>query len=169
MESGSLQPRLPSGKFMSNEYTPTDVTLIRGTLAWMDLVMANIDELIFVVDHNWEIVYANDTLVNILGALRVTMLGKQWWEVVPLEKDETPITSKLDFSGLDIKDVGRLNGVYQLKAFKVNRHLSLTASHVASVNQTVCVLADVTVEMNAYSAIKQKDEEISRLQQTLKD
>lgn len=152
---------------MSSEYTANDVTLIRGTLAWMDLVMANIDELIFVVDRNWEIVYANDTLANILGSLRVTLLGKPWWEAIPLEKDGTPITSKFDFRSLDIKDFTKINGVYQLKTFEVNRQLSLSASHVVSVNQTVCVLADVTVEMNAYGVIKQKDEEISRLQQSL--
>lgn len=150
---------------MTPDPSNSDITMLRGTLAWMDLVMANIDESIFVVNKDWEIIYTNDTLVDLLGVIRVTVLGKHWWDVVPLEKDGKLVNSFTNFSEQSIEDVGKLNGIYHLKSFEVNRLMSLTASHVTSVNQTVCVLADVTMEMNAYNAIKQKDEEITRLQE----
>lgn len=126
-----------------------EIQALRKTLAWMDLVMANLNEYVFVVDKDWKIIFVNNAFAELIGTMRILLLGKYAWEVLPITLDGEPLEIILSKQKLIVKNVARLNGVYQLDLFKVNRIMELRCSYVPNLNQAACVLTDTTLETKA--------------------
>lgn len=68
-----------------------EITALRKTLAWMDLVLANLSEGIVIVDSRWKVNFANEALADLIGDTRIFLLGKHIWDVLPLtQKKQAP-------------------------------------------------------------------------------
>ena len=145
---------------MSNDAAEEKIMALRHTIAWMDLVMANVNESILVLDTNWRIIFANSYMAEILGSDRVQLLGRAFWDVLPMIKAESH-TPQID--ELPVKLIASLNAVYDLKYKSITRKLQLQGKYVDSINQAVCILSDVTVELKAENALMALQKEVSNL------
>lgn len=145
---------------MTNSEAQTKILGLRKTIAWMDLVMANVNESILVVDDTWRIVFANSYLAEILDVDRILLLGQPFWDVLPMV---TEASSTPHIKELPIKLIAGLNGVYDLRHKSIIRKLQLQGKYIKSLNQAVCILSDVTVELRAESTIMNLHKEVSRL------
>ena len=132
---------------------------LRATIAWMDLVMANVNESIVVLDNNWRIIFANAYLADILGADRVLLLGKVFWDIVPMLTDDNKKAARLP-----LKSIAQLNNVYELKYKSITLKLLLNAKYVPALDQAVCIMSDVSIELQAENALMKMQQEIDKLQ-----
>lgn len=137
---------------------------LRATIAWMDLVMANVNESIVVLDNNWRIIFANAYLADILGADRVLLLGKVFWDIVPMLTDGNKKAAKLP-----LKSIAELNNVYELKYKNITLKLLLNAKYVPALDQAVCIMSDVSIELQAENALMKMQKEIDKLQAENRD
>jgi PAS domain S-box-containing protein len=135
---------------------------IRKTLAWMDLVLANLSEGVFVVDQNWKIVFTNDSLAELIGSERIFLLGQTIWQAIPLTRQNQDL-SQIITLGQSIDNIESWQGVYNLKVGKTSRLVYLSAKYVENLDQAVCVLSDVTIEMRAEQALKNMSDQIAEL------
>lgn len=126
-----------------------EIKALRKTLAWMDLVLANLSESVFVVDKDWKITFVNKALADLVGELRIILLGKYVWEVVPITRGETSLKTQIKNEKLSIKNAELLNGVYKLGAFKTSRIMELNCTYIPKLQQAACVLTDTTLETRA--------------------
>lgn len=148
---------------MSVESLEKKIISLRETLSWMDLVMANVNECILVLDSEWRVVFANSYLAEILGQNRILLLGKNAWEVLPFLEPKVQVSSKR----LSIKAVSKLDGVYDFSIHSLNLKLLVHAKYVAHLKQAVCIISDVSVELKAENALMSLNEEIAALKADL--
>jgi hypothetical protein len=135
---------------------------IRRTLAWMDLVLANLSEGVFVVDQNWKIVFTNDSLADLIGNDRIFLLGQTIWQAIPLTRENQELGQIISFEQ-SIKNIKSCQGIYNLNVGKTSRLIHLSAKYVENLDQAVCVLSDVTIEMRAEQALKNMSDQITEL------
>lgn len=145
---------------MSDADLEDKIISLRSTIAWMDLVLANVNESIVVLDENWRIIFANSYTAEILNSDRVLLLGQSFWDAMPVIKDAG---SKPHRDTLPITSIASLNGVYDFQYKKIPRKLQLQASYIKALNQAVCILSDVTIEMRAENALMALQNEASKL------
>lgn len=117
---------------------------IRRTLGWMDLVLANISEAVCVVDHDWKIVFANDTFAALTEQHRVFLLGHKLTSAIKLSAKDTPLDDIIKKNRRSVKEAEALEGTYQCESPKTVLTLRLTARHVPTLKQTVILLHDIT-------------------------
>lgn len=134
------------------------INSLRATIAWMDLVMANVNESIVVLDKEWQIIFANSYLADTLDSDRVMLLGKSLWDMVPMLKARNKVGSKLP-----LKSVADLNGIYDLKYKSITIKLLLRGKYVKALNQAVCIMSDVSVELEAEKALMKLHQENTKL------
>lgn len=137
------------------DHFEVEISELRNTLAWMDLVMANLSEGVIVLNQDWQITFVNDILADLIGQIRVLLLGKKIWDVLLLTQDGESIKVKIDQTGIGIVDLSKLNGHWELKAFKTSRIFELNATYIPHLEQVVCVLSDVTLETRAMDQLSQ--------------
>jgi transcriptional regulator with PAS, ATPase and Fis domain len=130
-----------------------EIQALRKTLAWMDLVMANLNECVFVVDKDWKIIFVNSALADLVGTMRILMLGKYAWNAIPITQEGKLLESMIKNRKIPIKNAELLNGVYKIDSFKVNRIMELSCSYMPKLNQVACVLTDTTLETNAITQL----------------
>lgn len=148
---------------MSNENLEKKIMSLRRTLSWMDLVMANVNECILVIDKDWRIVFANSYLAEILGQDRVLLLGKFFWEIEPFAGTK-PANNK---NALRIESVTELDGIYNFKVSALNLKMLLRSKYVNYLQQAVCIISDVSIELNAGGELMKMQEEITNLKAEL--
>jgi PAS domain-containing protein len=100
---------------------------LRQTLAWMDLVLANITEGICVIDQNQAIIYTNDAFTKLVDQQRIKLLGLKLPNLIPFKQEKIQ------------------PGVYQLKTTRGNTSISLTTKDISNINQQVIVIKDITL------------------------
>lgn len=146
--------------------TPIDdkITSLRATIAWMDLVMANVNESIVVLDNNWRIIFANSYLADTLGIDRVVLLGKLFWDVMPIFSDGNKNASQLP-----LRSIAELNSVYELKQNSITLKLLLQCKYVAALDQAVCIMSDVSIELKAENALMKLHRQIDSLRSEIAD
>lgn len=148
---------------MSVDSLEKKIMSLRETLSWMDLVMANVNECILVLDSEWRVVFANSYLAEMLGQNRILLLGKNAWEILNFI-EPTVETSKKQLS---IKDVAKLDGVYDFAIHSLNLKLLFHGKYVDHLNQAVCIISDVSVVLRAEKAMMSLHEEIAALKAEL--
>ena len=134
------------------------IMALRRTLSWMDHVMAGVNEGIIVIDDDWRIVFANNYLAELLDRNRISLLGKKVWDVLPIPKPE---------SDMAITDADRLTGVYEISLSRVTFKVLFQPKYVKHLNQLVCIMSDVSMEMNAGSALRSLQEQVKQLKAEL--
>ena len=139
---------------------------LRGTLAWTDLVLANIDEAILVLDDQWRINFANSSLAELLARDRIGLLGHTLWEL-PLARNDRPLSDMPGSRKTKIESINSLDAVYDVKVMTVERKLLLRGRFVPGLGQAVCVLRDVSVELKADFALMALQRKVKALKARL--
>lgn len=149
---------------MSTNNLEKKIISLRQTLSWMDLVLANVDQGIVVLDSEWRIVFINSYLAEMLGQNRILLLGKPIGEVLPFLGAKIRPDSN---TTLPIKSAASLVGVYDYVAEKLKIKLLVRGNYVDHLNQAVCMLSDVSIELKAESALMALHQEVSALKKQL--
>lgn len=148
---------------MSTEMLEKKIMDLRRTLAWMDLVMANVNECILVLDKDWRIVFINSYMAELLDQNRVLLLGRYVWEISPFENS----LKAEDLSKQSIESINKLNGIYNLKVKTLNFKLLLQGKYVDTLEQAICIMSNVSMELNASSELIKLNEKIAALEADL--
>lgn len=143
---------------MASQNLEAKLIELRRTLAWMDLVLENINEAILVVDSEWRVIFANTSLSELLGQGRIVLLGQLFGEILPVGDQA---------GGQDIESISLFDGIFDLKINNVSRKMLLTSKYVPGLNQAVCVIDDVSIEIKAEGALKAMHQRVARLQEEL--
>jgi PAS domain-containing protein len=130
----------------------------------MDLVLASVDQGIVVLDSEWRIVFINSYLAEMLDQNRIVLLGKPIVEVLPFLKQKIEPTSE---TSLSIKAVSAVIGVYNFSADKLKMKLLVRGKYVEHLDQAVCLLSDVSIELKAESALMALHQEVAILKNQL--
>jgi PAS domain-containing protein len=149
---------------MSTTSLEKKIIALRQTLSWMDLVLANVDQGIVVLDNEWRIMFINSYLAEMLGQNRIVLLGKPIVEVLPFMKPKIQLTRK---KVLSIEAVATLIGVYDFSADKLKMKLLVRGNYVEHLDQAVCLLSDVSIELKAESALMALHQEVAILKKQL--
>ncbi len=119
---------------------------VQRTLGWMDLVIGNITDAVYVVDHEYRLVFANQYFSEMVNIPRVFLFGRKIDEVFKLQskddpnkkllskKEKTKITEHNNTSTYEWTD----NGSH--KIFKISSRF------IATIKQTVYIAKDITSE-----------------------
>lgn len=63
--------------------SPGIVLELRRSIAWMDLVMANLSEGVAVINENDHVTFVNDSFAALIEKQRIFLLGLSIWEILP--------------------------------------------------------------------------------------
>lgn len=117
---------------------------IRRTLGWMDMVLANISEAVCVVDHDWKIVFANDTMAAMTDKHRVFLLGTDFTDAIKLSREGAELADIIGTKKSTDKISQAVQGTYKCVAPTGTLTVQLTTRHISTLKQTVILLHDVT-------------------------
>jgi PAS domain S-box-containing protein len=133
---------------------------LRKSLAWMDLVMETLAEGVVVVDQQMYILFTNNAFAQFVGKARVFLLGKPFFEVLPLFQEDHRVDAQGIHFPLSKESVVLLNGIYTVNIGKSSRYVEIEAAYVQKLLQAVLVVRDITDK-------KKSEEEIYRINKEL--
>lgn len=119
---------------------------LRKSLAWLDLVLATLNEGVLVLDGEMKALFANDALAVMVGKPRIMLLGAAVWDTLPLYSDDRAL------SGQDYKRMRQktLSGTYRLRSDSGKLvTVELSTAHMPTTRHTVLVVRDVTERLEA--------------------
>lgn len=133
--------------FMIHNQTNSDrvITDLQKSLAWMDIVLANLSEGVLVVGNDLTVLFANDAIGKMLGTSRIFILGTKVWVSLPLSTQDNKICTKnWFFNTLKSKNTASKNGVYLLLGRDNTITLYITFEYIQKLQQTIIVVKDIT-------------------------
>ncbi len=129
------------------------LTDVRRSIAWMDLVLANLHEGVLVLEKK-KVVFANDAIGELLGQHRIFLLGKGPDELLDLRRPGKP--------SLPIGSRTTRKGEYILHGEFGEVWVDIATVKITRTGQTVVVIRDVTDEKESQRALKARNLELSQ-------
>lgn len=120
---------------------------VQRTLGWMDLVIGSIEDAVYVTDKGSRLVFANQYFSDLLGIPRVFLLGQVLNKVFSIKKvNRVPIEYADEHKPPINSDIGK-SGIYQWIGHEGKTlTFKLTQRKLDSIDQTVCLLQNITHE-----------------------
>lgn len=112
----------------------------------MDLVLASISESVCVVDKDSRILFANDAFARIVESPRILLLGKKFTEAIELIRNDAKLSVTAAIDKTIFQNPDRLNNIYEYPLRKGSLYLKLTANYISTLDQTVIMLQDITLQ-----------------------
>lgn len=143
------------------------ITELRESLAWMDLVLSNINEGILAVGDDLKVLFANDAIADMLDKLRITLLGIPIWDVLTLSVEDEPVLKDNFQEAFRRGNLESITGRYKLhRESKKELTVDISISPIAKTNQTILIIRDITQQLkNERALIK---EQVARTQEKVK-
>lgn len=119
---------------------------VQRTLGWMDLVLANISDAVYVLNKHEKIVFANQYFADMIGTPRVFLLGQDLKDIFILRKLAEPnkefiaLSKEQDNIGEVVIDICGWDGA------SGNKILKISSRYIPTIQQTVYVAKDITLE-----------------------
>lgn len=120
--------------------TQETIRHLRRSLAWMDLVLANLQEGVLVVDSASRVVFANDAFAALIRKPRVSLVGQPVTDVLSLEQNGRPVSRKR------LKTGTLPAGPFCLAVGTSQHWVEVTVASIASLKQGVWVVRDITTQ-----------------------
>ncbi len=118
---------------------------LQKSLAWMDIVLANLSEGVLIIGSDYKVLFANDAISDMLGQPRILVLGTEIWQSLPLmDADKKACTKKWYTDALIKKNTITLSGIYTLSLKKTSAIVQITFGYIAKIRQTIIVVKDIT-------------------------
>lgn len=130
---------------------------LRKSLAEMDLVFANLNEGIAVIDQESKIIFTNDTFSSIVKISRIAMVGKPLVDILRLSKKGVGISSFSDLA----------SDVYEFQSKDNKLMLYIFITPISSINETIIVARDVTEEYENKLIRERKTNELEKMNQLM--
>ncbi len=148
----------------SNEKVIAD---LQKSLAWMDIVLANLSEGVLIVGADYKVLFANDAIATILDQSRIFLLGNEIWHCLTLVDTEgKPCTKKWFISKLTNMKVYGMSGIYTLTAHNHTFIVEVTLGYINKIKQTIIIIKDITRQRNDAALLAQETTFVRLHQQT---
>lgn len=119
---------------------------VRRTLGRMDMVLAGITESVCVVDKENRIVFANDSFARLTQSPKILLLGKKFTEALDLTRNDAKLSVTTAIDKTIFQNPERLNNIYEYQLKKGTLHLKLSANYISTLDETVIMLQDITLQ-----------------------
>lgn len=115
------------------------------TLGWMDLVIAHIEDSVCAIDEHGTILFANDSFARLTNKHRIYLLGTNFIDAITLTSNSRDLFSILRENPDTYKRLHEFDGLYEMPLpNKGRKYIKLSTNYLATMNQTVILLQDVT-------------------------
>ncbi len=114
------------------------------TEPWLDLILANLSEGVFVVSEEMKVLYANDAFAEIAHRPRMELIGLSLWELMPLPNLARSMMKKGSRQVISAEGLLALLGEHNISSGKHDLYIDLDASRIPGVEQIVFVVHDIT-------------------------
>ncbi|HLL60626.1 MAG TPA: PAS domain S-box protein [Candidatus Nitrosocosmicus sp.] len=145
---------------MAQENLQDVIKDLRKSLAWLDLVLATLNEGVLTLGKDLKIHFANDAMAGMLKTNRIFMLGKPIWDALPLSKDALLLKETDYRRTITNNDIQSLSGIYNLNVGNKTLTVSVSFGYISKINQIAIVLRDVT-KLHQESAYVRLHQEIA--------
>lgn len=149
MGNGILQQSLTIQNAMAHKHKSNiekELLDVQHTLGWMDLVLGNISDAVYVLDSSDKIIFANQYFADLIGVQRVFLLGQELGEIFHLSNLNDPSKEFLEINK-DQKKVGEIKiKICELNGSTGKKILKISSRYISNIQQTVYVAKDITLE-----------------------
>ncbi|GAC1391073.1 MAG: hypothetical protein NVSMB46_02230 [Candidatus Saccharimonadales bacterium] len=124
----------------------TELLEVQRTLGWMDIVIGNITDAVYVTDKNSVLVFVNQSFSDLVNVPRVFLLGQKLNDVFPtvLKKDhEQDFISSQEYANNDIPNNTH---IYQWHIKNTQHIFKISHREIPTIQQTVYIAKDITTE-----------------------
>lgn len=119
---------------------------VQRTLGWMDLVIGNITDAVYVTDHNERLVFVNQCFSDIVGVPRVFLLGQTVAEAFPTSLKYDPNNQFLPNLGTPNDTEGSDTNIYERVENEKLKIYKISCRFIPTIEQTVHIAKDITTE-----------------------
>ena len=151
---------------MTKDNTPNEQVIndLRRSLAWLDLVMATLDEGVLVVDEDMRIKFANDAIGILVGKSRVMLMGLHIWDAVRMYENGKLLRQDHFYAAIkESKGSNYVKHTHILKTDNKQIFVDVAIGHIPKINQAVFIIRDVTEKEKAdKERIKLVEERVAR-------
>ncbi len=120
---------------------------VQQTLGWMDLVIGNISDAVYVTNGEGIIVFANQFFANVVGVQRVFLLGEKLDDVFPAVLKDVPISEYVTPDDLSLLPGNKHSGIYEWTNTNNRQYIFRISSRLlGTTNQTVYLAQNITRE-----------------------
>ncbi len=125
-----------------NESVSRELLEVQRTLGWMDLVIGSIDDAVYVIDENSNIIFVNQYFSDILTIPRVFLLGQLITDTFDVKLDKQ-LTAEFTLSVEKNDDEA---AIYIWKTASEKRTFKISKKYIVTTKQTVYLAKDITRE-----------------------
>ncbi len=141
---------------MAKENQDEVIVDLRKSLAWLDLVLATLQEGVLTLEKDLKIHFANDAIADILDVNRIFLLGIPLWKALPLSQNGK-ILKKRDYrKALEKNDAHSLSGNYTLESGEKTLTVDVVFGYIPKIEQIVVVVRDITKQTQDEKALAQE-------------
>jgi PAS domain S-box-containing protein len=130
------------------------VSELRKSLAWADLVLANLNEGVVVVDEKMKILFVNNAFSDMVSKPRILILGTSLCDTFPVLHEGKTLCEDEKHKTISEETTKELTGVYQLNAPDGVHIIELMVGFIPKLNQAVFVIRDITARVRAEENLK---------------
>lgn len=134
------------------------VNKLHNSQAWLDLVLATLQEGVITLTKDLKISFANDAIASMLNIDRSALLESSVWEILPLYHNGKKVKKKDYVDAVSRNKVQSLSGVYTLQTLDKSFIVDVTCSNIPKIHQIVVVVHDISKlkQETAYVRLHQK-------------
>lgn len=132
---------------LSEKYLAQELLDLQQTLGWMDLVIGNITDAVYVTDSTGRIVFANTYFSDLVEISRVFLLGQKAEEVFPIQQIEQIPFEFEDYRPAQSTHGKVHSGIYELeRAGNPTLIFRVSMSPLKATDQSVFLAQEITRE-----------------------
>ncbi len=120
---------------------------VQRTLGWMDLVIGNISDAVYVTNVEGRIVFANQFFANVVGVERVFLLGEQLNDIFPALLMDVPISEYAHSDDHSAISGNKRSGIYEWTDQNNRQYIfRISSTLLGTTDQTVHLAQNITRE-----------------------
>lgn len=120
------------------------ISELRKSLAWSDLVLANLNEGVVVVEKTSKIIFVNDFFSVLVGVEKILLLGQSLLKVLPLKQHGSISNSDIGSNSVIEGNITQLEGVFDVAIAQKQLVLDVSSILIKKFDQVVIVIRDIT-------------------------
>lgn len=113
---------------------------VQRTLGWMDLVIGNISDAVYVADSTSQLIFVNQHFADLIGVPRVFLYGQKLKDVFDIKLDKKATAE----AGYIPQDSSTVNGIYTWKKHGTTSIFKISQRTLPNSNQSVYLAQDIS-------------------------
>lgn len=152
---------------LSDQNAQKIIEELRKSLAWSDLVLANLNEGVVVIEKDSKIIFVNDFFANFIGNQRIFLLGQLLWAVLPISQNGKLKSLDSSIQTFTPEDVKQLNGVYDVTLKDKSYIVEITFIILEKFEQFIIVIRDITEQRKQETEFNLRNKDLESMNQSM--